>query len=290
LNAEVNALDKLQVVSFGKFVNARGPTSTDEDWQFSVRTCVQLTPIQSSFMARLQGKRALITGGTSGIGLETARRFCQEGARVAITGLSNASLEAARKELGDVIVIEADAGDAAHQGKVAEEVRKAFGQLDVLFINAGIVELKPLGQWDAVTFDRSFNTNVKGPYFLLQELLPLFANPASIVINGSVNPHIGMPTSSVYAATKAAMISLTKTLSGELISRGIRVNAVSAGPIMTAVHSGRSEKERAALIKQIPAGRFGQPSEIANAVVFLASDEAAFTVGTEVLIDGGMSL
>jgi len=241
-------------------------------------------------MARLHGKRALITGGTSGIGLETARRFFQEGARVAITGLNKASLEAARKELGDVLVIEADAGDTAHQGKVAEEVRKAFGQLDVLFINAGVVELKPLGKWDAVAFDRSFNTNVKGPYFLLQELLPVFANPASVVINGSVNPHIGMPTSSVYAATKAAMISLTKTLSGELISRGIRVNAVSAGPIMTPVHSGRSEEERAALIKQIPAGRFGQPSEIANAVVFLASDEAAFTVGTEVLIDGGMSL
>ena len=118
----------------------------------------------------------------------------------------------------------------------------------------------------------------------------MFANPASVVINGSVNPHIGMPTSSVYAATKAAMISLTKTLSGELISRGIRVNAVSAGPIMTPLHSGRSKEEQAAFIKQIPAGRFGQPSEIANAVVFLASDEAAFTVGAELLIDGGMSL
>ena len=137
-----------------------------------------------------------------------------------------------------------------------------------------------------MAFDRWFNTNVKGPYFLLQELLPLFANPASIVINGSVNPHIGMPTSSVYAATKAAMISLTKTLSGELISRA-RVNAVSAAPIMT---PGRSKEEQAAFIKQIPAGRFGQPREIANAVVFLASDEAAFTVGAELLIDGGMSL
>ena len=229
-------------------------------------------------------------GGTSGIGLETARRFLGEEGRVAITGHSKAALDAARKELGNVIVIEADAGDAADQGKVAGEIRKALGQLDVLFINAGVVELRPLGQWDAAAFDRSFNTNVKGPYFLLQELLPVFANPASIVINGSVNPHIGMPTSSVYAATKAAMISFTKTLCGELISRGIRVNAVSAGPIMTPVHAGRSEEERAALIKQIPVGRFGQPSEIANAVVFLASDEAAFTVGAEVLIDGGMSL
>jgi len=241
-------------------------------------------------MPRLQGKRALITGGTSGIGLETARRFLEEGARVAITGLSKASLDAAAKGLGNVIAIEADAGDAAGQSKVADEIREAFGQLDVLFINAGIVELKPLGQWDAAAFDRSFNTNVKGPYFLLQELLPVFANPASVVINGSINAHIGMPTSSVYAATKAAIISLTKTLSGELISRGIRLNAVSAGPIMTPVHSGRSEEEQAAIIKQIPAGRFGLPSEIANAVVFLASDEAAFTVGAELLIDGGMSL
>ena len=241
-------------------------------------------------MPRLKGKRALITGGTSGIGLETARRFLEEGARVAITGLSKATLDAARKELGDVIPIEADAADVPNQGKVAEEIRTVFGQLDVLFVNAGIVELKPIGQWDVATFDRSFDTNVKGPYFLLQQLLSVFANPASIIINGSVNPHIGMPTSSVYAATKAAMISLTKTLSGELISQGIRVNAVSAGPIMTPVHSGRSKEEQAAFIKQIPAGRFGQPSEIANAVVFLASDEAAFTVGAELLIDGGMSL
>jgi NAD(P)-dependent dehydrogenase (short-subunit alcohol dehydrogenase family) len=241
-------------------------------------------------MPRLQGKRALITGGTSGIGLETARRFLEEGAQVAITGLSKSGLDAARKQLGDAIVIESDAGDAAAQGKLAGEIHKAFGQLDVLFLNAGAVELRPLGQWDATTFDRSFNTNVKGPYFLLQELLPVFANPASIVINGSVNPHIGMPTSSIYAATKAAMISLAKTLSGELVSRGIRVNAVSAGPIMTPLHAVRSDEEKAAFVKQIPVGRFGEPSEIANAVVFLASDEAAFTVGAELLIDGGMSL
>ena len=241
-------------------------------------------------MPRLQGKRALITGGTSGIGLETARRFAEEGARLAITGHSKAGLDAARKQLGDVIVIDSDAGDAAAQAKVAGEIQNAFGQLDVLFLNAGVVELKPIEQWDAASFDRSFNTNVKGPYFLLQALLPLFANPASIIINGSVNPHIGMPTSSIYSATKAAAISLAKTLSGELISRGIRLNAVSAGPIMTPVHAGRSDEEKAAFVKQIPAGRFGQPREIANAVVFLASDEAAFTVGSELLIDGGMSL
>ncbi len=241
-------------------------------------------------MGRLQGKRALITGGTSGIGLETARRFVEEGARVAITGHDDAGLDAARKQLGEVTVIHADASLAAEQSKVADEIRKTFGQLDVLFLNAGIADLKPLGQWNEAAFDRSFNTNVKGPYFLLQELLPVFANPSSIVINGSVNPHIGMPTSSVYAATKAAMISLTKTLSGELISRGIRVNAVSAGPIMTPLHAGRSKEELAGFVKMLPIGRFGQAIEIANAVVFLASDEAAFTVGAELLIDGGMSL
>ena len=241
-------------------------------------------------MERLKGKRALITGGTSGIGLDTARRFVEEGARVAITGHSAAALDSARKELAGVTVIDADASNAAEQGKVADETRKAFGQLDVLFLNAGIADLKPLDQWDEAAFDRSFNTNVKGPYFLLKALLPVFANPASIVINGSVNPLIGMPTSSVYAATKAAMISLTKTLSGELISRGIRVNAVSAGPIMTPLHAGRSKEELAGFVKQLPIGRFGQASEIANAVEFLASDEAAFTVGAELLIDGGMSL
>jgi short chain dehydrogenase len=125
----------------------------------SARTCVQFAPIQSSVMPRLQGKRALITGGTSGIGLETARRFLEEGVRVAITGFSKTGLDAARNELGDVIVIEADAGDMADQGEVADEIRKAFGQLDILFINAGIVELKPLGQWEGWHLtDRSTRT------------------------------------------------------------------------------------------------------------------------------------
>jgi len=244
-------------------------------------------------MGRLQGKRALITGGTTGIGFETARRFLEEGARIAITGQNPARLEEAGKTLGkEVLIIPSDAGDAAGQKKVAESVKQTFGGLDVLFINAGAVDLKPVGQWDEAAFDRSFDTNVKGPYFLIQELLPLFANPASIVINGSVNAHIGMANTSIYGATKAAMISLTRTLSGELISRGIRVNAVSAGPIDTPLYGklGMSQAGAATLTSQVPAGRFGKPSEIANAVVFLASDEAAFTVGAELLIDGGMSL
>lgn len=248
-------------------------------------------------MYRLKDKRALITGGTSGIGLETARHFLKEGARIAITGKNPETLETARKELGsEALVIASDASDVAGQKTVAETLRQAFGGLDILFVNAGVAELRPMEQWDEVGFDRSFAANVKGPYFLIQALLSIFANPASIVLNASVNAHIGMPATSVYGATKAALLSLARTLSGELISRGIRVNAVSPGPISTPLYSklGFAEAElkavSASIQKQVPAGRFGNPSEIAQAVVFLASDESAFTVGSELLIDGGMSL
>jgi NAD(P)-dependent dehydrogenase (short-subunit alcohol dehydrogenase family) len=245
---------------------------------------------------RLKGKRALITGGTSGIGLETARRFLDEGARVAVTGRNAAALEAARKELGSgTPAIVSDAADAAAQKLVAETVRAEFGALDILFVNAGFAELKPVEQWDEAAFDRLFATIVKGPYFLIQALLPIFAKPASVVLNASVNAHVGMPNTSVYGAAKAALLSLTRTLSGELIQRGIRVNAVSPGPISTPLYdklgfSAADLKTVAASIRsQVPAARFGTPGEIAAAVVFLASDESAFTVGSELLIDGGMS-
>jgi NAD(P)-dependent dehydrogenase (short-subunit alcohol dehydrogenase family) len=246
-------------------------------------------------MNRLKNKRALITGGTSGIGIETARQFVAEGAQVAITGKNSATLDAARKELGEsVLVIPSDASDVAAQKTVAETIRQAFGKLDALFVNAGIADLRPVEQWDEAGFDRSFALNVKGPYFLVQALLPIFANPASIVINASVNAHIGMPNTSVYAATKAAILSLARTLSGELIARGIRVNAVSPGPISTPLYGklGLSDADlktvSASIQSQVPAGRFGKPSEIAQAVVFLASDESAYTVGADLQIDGGM--
>lgn len=247
-------------------------------------------------MGRLTGKRALITGGTTGIGLETARQFRDEGARVAVTGTNPDTLASARGTLGpDVLVIAADAGDVAAQKQVAGEIGKAFGGLDILFVNAGIAALRPVEQWSEADYDRSFAINVKGPFFLVQALLPLFANPASIVLNTSINAHIGMPNSSIYAATKGALLTFARTLSGELIGRGIRANAVSPGPVATPLHSkfGMSEAETRAIgeaIKsQIPAGRFGDPSEVAKAVVFLASDESAFTVGSELIIDGGMA-
>jgi NAD(P)-dependent dehydrogenase (short-subunit alcohol dehydrogenase family) len=246
-------------------------------------------------MNRFDGKRALITGGTTGIGLETAHRFLKEGARVAITGTNPATLEGARKELGsEVMVISSDAANVAGQQVLAQKIQEMFGRLDILFINAGIVDMRPIEKMDENAFDRSFAINVKGPYFLVQALLPVFANPASIVLNGSVNAHIGMPNTSVYGASKAALLSMIRTLSGELIDRGIRVNAVSPGPISTPLYNKLGlpkadlEAVAASIEKQVPAKRFGNPLEIANAIVFLASDESAFTVGSELIIDGGM--
>jgi len=243
-------------------------------------------------MNRLRGKRALITGGTSGIGLETAKRFMEEGARVAVTGKNPATLEAARKELGsDALVIAADSADVPAQKKVVEAIQQAFGALDILFLNAGIVEMRPMGQWVEAAYDRSFAINLKGPFFLVQALLPVFANPASIVLMTSINSHVGMPASSVYGATKGALLSLAKTWSGELIGRGIRVNAVSGGPIATPLYGklGMKEDDLKGLEGQIPVRRMGTPSEVAEAVIYFASDESGFTVGSELVIDGGMS-
>lgn len=243
-------------------------------------------------MNRLAGKRALITGGTTGIGLETAKRFLAEGARVAVTGKNPATLEAARKELGSkALVIQSDASDVAAQKKLAETIQQSYGQLDVLFLNAGVAELRPIEKWDESAFDRSFAINVKGPFFLVQALLPIFANPASIVLMTSINSHIGMPTSSVYGATKGALLSMAKTLSGELVSRGIRVNAVSGGPIETPLYGklGMREDDLKGLLAMVPERRMGKPSEVAEAVLYFASDESAFTIGSEIIIDGGMS-
>ncbi len=247
-------------------------------------------------MNRLQGKRALITGGTTGIGLAVARHFLNEGARVAVTGVNPATLDTARKELGaDARVIASDAGSVAAQQTLAKEIQEAFSGLDVLVVNAGIAQLNGIDQVDEASYDRSFAINLKGPFFLIQALLPIFANPASIVLMTSINANMGMANSSVYAATKAGLLSMARTLSGELVSRGIRVNAVSPGPIATPLHDklATNDADRNAikdfLLKQIPAGRMGRVEEIAQAIVFLASDEAAFTLGAELVIDGGMS-
>jgi NAD(P)-dependent dehydrogenase (short-subunit alcohol dehydrogenase family) len=193
-------------------------------------------------------------------------------------------------------VLSSDASDVASQKTLADTVGKTFDKLDILFVNAGIADLRPIAQWDEAAFDLSFAINMKGPYFLIQALLPIFANPASVVLTASVNAHIGMPNTSVYGASKAAFLSLTRTLSSELISRGIRVNAVSPGPIATPLYDklGLAPADLKAvstsLQNQVPAKRFGQPSEIAKTIVFLASDEASFIRSSDLLIDGGLSL
>jgi NAD(P)-dependent dehydrogenase (short-subunit alcohol dehydrogenase family) len=155
--------------------------------------------------------------------------------------------------------------------------------------------LAPVEAWDEAGWDRTFDINLKGPYFLIQALLPLFGNPASIILNTSINARIGMPTSSVYSASKAGLISLARTLSGELLGRGIRVNAVSPGPVATPIYDKLGltgadlDAAKEGIRAQIPLGRYGTPSEVASAIVHLASDESAFTVGSEIIIDGGMS-
>ncbi len=247
-------------------------------------------------MARLANKTALVTGGTSGIGLETARRFIEEGARVIVTGTNPDNIAEAQRVLGpEALVLKADAGDVAAQQTVADAVKARFGRLDIAFLNAGIADFRPVEGWDEAGFDRSFAINVKGPYFLIQALLPILATPASIVLNTSINAHMGMPGSSIYSLTKAAFLSLAKTLSGELVGRGIRVNAVSPGPVRTPLHDrlGSNTAENEAIgesIKaQIPLGRFGHSKEIADAVVFFASDESSYALGTELILDGGMA-
>ncbi|WP_145583384.1 SDR family oxidoreductase [Yersinia thracica] len=247
-------------------------------------------------MNRLKDKYALITGGTSGIGLETARQFLAEGATVAITGRNDAALQAVHVELGErVWLLKSDASNIADQSKLAAKLAESWPRLDVVYINAGDVTHNLIEEWDKASFERVISTNLKGPFFLLQSLLPLLANPASVILCGSASVHIGLPQSSVYAASKAGLLSLARTLSGEWVARGIRVNGLSPGPTQTPALqklglSGSEEEKLAEQIRQlVPIKRMGTPAEIAHAAVFLASDESSFVVGTEFRVDGGVS-
>jgi len=247
-------------------------------------------------MNRFKDKSVVVTGGTSGIGLVCARGFAAEGARVIITGRDNAALEKARADLGGgSVALRNDVANIADAAALASELSTRKIRLDAVFINAGITKFAALADATEALWDATFNTNVKGAYFQLQALLPLLNPGAAIVLNGSINAHIGAPGSSIYAASKAAIISLAKTLSGELLPKGIRVNVISPGPIETPLYDklGLDATAQQAVVAQIrnliPLGRFGKPEEIAATVLHLASSESAFIVGTEVIMDGGMS-
>ncbi|MFW7525524.1 SDR family oxidoreductase [Vibrio ostreicida] len=244
---------------------------------------------------RLMNKYALITGGTAGIGLATAKQFQREGATVIVTGRSDAGLEEARKQLGDsAIMYKNDASSVAQQKQLAEHLAHSLPQLDILFINAGDVTHQPIQDWDELHFDQVVNTNLKGPFFLIQSLVDLFSDSASVILCGSVSAHIGLAQSSVYAASKAGLLSLARTLSGELSHRGIRVNSLSPGPTHTEAFGklGLAKVQQDALIDEvkslIPLKRMGTPLELANAAVFMASEESSFMLGSELLIDGGV--
>ena len=245
-------------------------------------------------MGRLANKYALITGGTSGIGLATAQEFIAQGAQVAVTGRNPDTLAEAQRLLGDKAwVIAADAGDIASQKQLADTLASRWPRLDTVFVNAGDVTHGLIEEWDEAKWDRLMQINLKGPFFLLQALLPLLNNPSSVILCGSVSARIGLPASSVYAASKAGLLSLARTLSAEWIARGIRVNGLSPGPVETPALGKLGLSEEAMHTMQsdiaalVPLGRMGTVTELAKAALYLASDESSYTVGTELLVDGG---
>ena len=247
-------------------------------------------------MGKLEGKVAVVTGGNSGIGLATAKEFSDQGAKVAISGRDQQTLNSAKKEIGNgVLVVKADTSKLGDIDALFGAVKKEFGKIDVLFVNAGVGKFVPIESVDEEFFDEIMDINFKGAYFTIQKALPLLNDNASIILNTSINAHIGMPNSSVYAASKAALITLARTLSAELVGRGIRVNAVSPGPVTTPIFdkAGLAAQDRQALTKsiqaQVPMKRFGLPEEIAKTVLFLASSDSSFLLGTEIVADGGMS-
>jgi NAD(P)-dependent dehydrogenase (short-subunit alcohol dehydrogenase family) len=242
----------------------------------------------------LRGKTALVTGGSSGIGLAAARELREHGARVAILGTSPDKLAMARAVLGmDVLAIPCDVTSIEELGRAADTLRAAFGALDILFANAGVALGTPLGATSEATYARVMDVNVKGVFFTVQAMLPLMRDGASIVLNTSWLNQVGAPGRSVLSASKAAVRSFARTMSAELLDRKIRVNAVSPGSIETPIHRGKdqSEEEFRAYAErvgaQVPLGRMGRPEEIAAAVLFLASNASSYMLGAEILVDGG---
>jgi NAD(P)-dependent dehydrogenase (short-subunit alcohol dehydrogenase family) len=247
-------------------------------------------------MGRLDGRIALITGGTSGIGLATAQLFQQEGAQVIVTGRNPKTVEDARRALGPTAqVVASDASNLADTDALMKIIAERFGRLDVLFANAGIAQFAPAEQVDESFFDRHFDLNVKGLFFTVKKSLGLLSHGGAVLLNASVASRKGFAGASIYSASKAAVRSFGRTLAAELAPRRIRVVTISPGPIATALLSKLEMPKEAA--DAIAAGwaegvalkRMGQPEEIARLALFLASDEASFITGTEVFADGGLA-
>ena len=248
-------------------------------------------------MRKLEDKIAVITGGTTGIGLATARLFHAEGARVFVTGRSESGIAEARKQLpADVEVLPSDASDLDDVQALARKLEERAGRVDVLFVNAGIARFLPVESVTPQFFDEQFNINVRGAYFTIQQLLPLMSSGGSIVLTTSVAADLGMAGTSTYSATKAALSSLARTLANELAPRGIRVNEVSPGPIETPIFGkmGLSAQEtegmKGMMQGLVPLKRLGSADEVARAALFLASADSSFLVGAKVRIDGGLTL
>jgi NAD(P)-dependent dehydrogenase (short-subunit alcohol dehydrogenase family) len=246
-------------------------------------------------MKRLEGKVAVVTGGNSGIGLATAKRLQEEGAKVAIAGRSRKTLDEAVRAIGNgVVAVQADVAKLTDVDKLYAEVSKKLGKIDVLFVNAGVAKFAPLAETPESLFDENFDINIKGAYFTIQKALPFLNDGASIILNTSVAGSTGVEGASAYSATKAALRSLARTAAAELVGRGIRVNAVAPGPIVTPI-LGRTGLPKEALDEltkefaaKVPMKRFGQPEEVAGAVAFLASQDASYITGVEINVDGGL--
>jgi NAD(P)-dependent dehydrogenase (short-subunit alcohol dehydrogenase family) len=245
---------------------------------------------------KLQNKIAVITGGNSGIGLATAHEFKAQGARVIIIGRKPDAIAAAAKEVGgDTLGLVADVAKVAELAAAFQIIREKYGRIDVLFANAGIAKFLPFGEVTEEFFLEHTAINVKGAFFTAQKALPLLSEGASVIFTSSTVSHFGMPGSSVYSMTKAVLINLAKTLAVELAPKKIRVNVVSPGPIATPIFGKMGLPEAAvhelggAILAQVPLARFGEASEIAKAVTYLASSDAAYVTGTELLVDGGMA-
>jgi NAD(P)-dependent dehydrogenase (short-subunit alcohol dehydrogenase family) len=246
-------------------------------------------------MSNLNGKNVVITGGSSGIGLVTAQLFQSEGARVAITGRDAKTLDAARKELGaKAVVIQSDTSKVTDIDALVAKAKSEFGHVDVLFVNAGVAVFTPFETVTEAFWDNQHNINVRGAFFTIQKFLPLLKSGSSIVLNTSVVDEKGMPNTSTYAASKAALRSLARTLAGELAERGIRVNAVSPGPIATPIYGklgfppDQVTAFQASMASSNPMKRFGRSDEVAKAVRYLAID-ATYTTGSELPVDGGLT-